>query len=360
MRAVVLTGHGGLDKLVFEPHWPLPQLQEGDVLVEVAACGVNNTDINTRTGWYAKDVRVDSGAGGLEGFGVADEGGWTESLAFPRIQGGDVCGRVVAAAPGVTAELLDRRVLVDPWLRDWAVPDDLDRCGVIGSERDGGFADYVAVPSENVHPIDSLLSDVELASFPIASIAAVNMLDRAGVTAGDYVLVTGASGGVGSAVVQLARALGAAPIALCGREKMDAVRALGAVAAIPRDTRDLRDGLREATDRETVDVVIDVVGGSGWPGLIDLLRRGGRYCCSGAIAGPIVELDLRTLYLNDLTFTGATVPPPHLFAQLVRSIETGELAPVVAATFPLEALHAAQEAFLAKTHVGNVVIDLRA
>ena len=107
-------------------------------------------------------------------------------------------------------------------------------------------------------------------------------------------------------------------------------------------------------------MVIDVVGGSGWPGVIDLLRRGGRYCCSGAIAGPIVELDLRTLYLNDLTFTGATVPPPHLFGRLVRSIETGELAPVVAATFPLEALHAAQEAFLAKTHVGNVVIDLRA
>jgi NADPH:quinone reductase-like Zn-dependent oxidoreductase len=112
-----------------------------------------------------------------------------------------------------------------------------------------------------------------------------------------------------------------------------------------------------ATGRETVDVVLDVVGGPGWPALIDALRRGGRYGGSGAIAGPLVDLDLRTLYLNDLVLHGATVPPPGLFGQLVKSIENGGIRPVVSASFPLEDLRAAQEMFVAKRHVGNIVID---
>jgi NADPH:quinone reductase-like Zn-dependent oxidoreductase len=353
MRAVVLTGHGGLDKVAFESAWPRPEPNEGEVLIEVHACGVNNTDVNTRIGWYAQEAGAGSGA-------EVEAGGWTGSLHFPRIQGADVCGRVVAVGHGATAELLGRRVLVDPWLRDWDAPLDLDRCGYLGSERDGGFADFVSVPTQNVHPVDSPLSDVELASFPTASITAENMLEHVGVEAGEDVLVTGASGGVGSALVQLARGRGAKPIAICSREKSEAVRALGAAAVVDRDERDLRHALCEATGRGTVDVVADVVGGERWPSLIDVLRRGGRYVCSGAIAGPMVELDLRTLYLADLTFVGATVTAPHLFGDLVRAIERGELRPTVAATFPLEQLRAAQQMFLAKRHVGNIVIDLRA
>jgi len=360
MRAFVLTGHGGPEKLVYEEAWPVPELRAGAVLIAVSACGVNNTDVNTRTGWYAKEVTLGSGAAGRDGFGVAEGGGWRTSLNFPRIQGADICGRVVAVAPEASGELLGRRVLVDPWLRDWQEPLALDRCGYLGSERDGGFADYVSVPAENVHPIESTLSDLELASFATASSTAANMLDRARVTEDEYVLITGASGGVGSALVQLTRSRGARPIAICGRAKAEAVRALGAVAVLPRDEGDdLVKPLIDATGRETVDVVVDIVGGPGWPRLIHLLRRGGRYCCSGAIAGPIVALDLRTLYLNDLTFTGATVTPPHLFGELVRAIERGELSPVVAANFPLQELHAAQEMFLAKRHVGNIVIALR-
>ena len=111
----------------------------------------------------------------------------------------------------------------------------------------------------------------------------------------------------------------------------------------------------QAIGRGTVDVVADVVGGEGWPALIEVLVRGGRYTCSGAIAGPIVEFDLRTFYLNDLVFTGATIIPPGLFANLVGYIERGEIKPLLAKTWPLAELREAQDAFLAKAHVGNFV-----
>jgi NADPH:quinone reductase-like Zn-dependent oxidoreductase len=357
MRAVVLTGHGGFDKLAFADDWPAPEPAAEEVLIEVGACGVNNTDVNTRTGWYAPQVDTASSAGADGGFGV-EEGGWSEPVAFPRIQGADICGRVAGLGEGVRADVVGQRVLVDPWLRNRDDPAAPEGCGYLGSERDGGFADYVSVPFENVYVVESPLSDVELASFPTPALTAENMLERAQVAESEIVLVTGASGGVGTALVQGIRRRGATPIAVCSRDKAEAVRALGAAAVIERDTRELEAALRRGAGLDRIDVVADVVGGPGWRSLIQLLRRGGRYVCSGAIAGPIVELDLRTIYLNDLTLFGATVPPPHLFGKLIRAIESQAFQPVVAATFPLEQVPAAQELFLAKGHVGNIVIDV--
>ena len=122
------------------------------------------------------------------------------------------------------------------------------------------------------------------------------------------------------------------------------------------EPEDLRAALEQATGRSEVDVVADVVGGPLWPQMIGALSRGGRYTCAGAIAGPIVEFDLRTFYLNDHTYTGATIVPPGMFQDLVGYIERGEIRPLLAKTWPLTELHAAQEAFLQKAHVGNFVI----
>ena len=363
MRAVLLTGHGGLDKLEFRPDWPVPKPGPGEVLIRVGACGLNNTDINTRTAWYAKSVREGTTAeGGAKGFsGVSDAGDWGGSgITFPRIQGADVCGRIESLGEGAPESLLGRRVLIDTWLRDWDDPLNLDRTGYFGSERDGGYAEFTTAPVANVHPIESGLSDIELATFATSGVTALNMLNRGGVGAGDRVLIPGASGGVGSALIQLCRARGAVPIALCGEAKADAVRAVGAEEVLPRAPADLAAALRQATGHDRVDVVADVVGGPLWPQLIAVLRRGGRYTCAGAIAGPIVELDLRTFYLNDLTFTGATIVPPGVFADLVGIIARREIRPLVAATYPLEQLREAQTAFLAKGFVGNIVIDLEA
>jgi NADPH:quinone reductase-like Zn-dependent oxidoreductase len=177
------------------------------------------------------------------------------------------------------------------------------------------------------------------------------MLARAAVTAGEVVLVTGASGGVGSAAVQLARRRGARVIALAGGSKAAQVAELGAQRVLPRDA-----DLRAALGPESVDAVIDVVGGAQFPGFLDLLRPGARYAVAGAIAGAIVPLDLRTLYLKDLRLLGCTIPEPRVFEDLVRYIEAGAIRPLVDRTFPLRAIAEAQRAFLEKRHTGKIVL----
>ena len=188
-------------------------------------------------------------------------------------------------------------MLVDPVLRP--ADGSLENVGYVGLERDGGFAEFVTVPASNASRIESALTDVELASFPCAYGTAENLLTRANVVQGEVVLVTGASGGVGSAVVQLARLRGARVIAVTTRDKARDVLALGAQQTVERSAN-----LVHALGRESVDVVVDVVGGDAFTGLLDVLKRGGRYAVAGAIAGPVVPLDLRTLYLKDLTSAG--------------------------------------------------------
>jgi len=342
MRAVLLTGHGDLDRLVLDPAHPTPAPGPGEVLVRVDACAVNNTDVNTRVGWYAQSDD--------------DAGSWDGAIGFPRIQGADICGVVAAVGAGVAHERISERVLVDPWVHDPDHPGDLLRARYVGSELDGGYADFAVVPAVNAVPVDAPLSAVELASFPTAAETALDMLRRAAVAPGERVLVTGASGGVGAYAVQLACALGAEPIGVCQPQKAELVRQLGAIATIDRGVA--ADAALEAQGLGPVDAVLDVVGGDAWPSLLDALARGGRYAVSGAIAGPHVDLDLRTLYLRDLTLIGATVSAPEVFRELVGLIERGAIRPLIAATYPLEAVHDAQRAFVGKAFVGKIVLDV--
>ncbi len=360
MTAALTKGHGGLDMIEVRDDVPVPTPMAGEVLIRVAACGANNTDINTRTAWYSRSVTDGTSAeGGALGFDAIDTDGasWGRGgIKFPLIQGADVCGEVVALGEGVLVDLLGKRVIIDGWLRDWDDPLNMDKCGYYGSECNGGYAQYAIAPINNVHAVESDLSDVELATFSTSYITAENMLRRADVGDGDVVLIPGASGGVGSALIQLCQRRGAIPVAMSGASKREQVAALDPAAVLDREPADLGSALRDAIGRDTVDVVADVVGGSMFTQFLEVLVRGGRYTCAGAIAGPIVDLDLRTFYLKDLTFTGATIIPPDLFQSLVGYIERGELKPLVGATFDLKDIHAAQEAFLAKKHVGNIVI----
>jgi NADPH:quinone reductase-like Zn-dependent oxidoreductase len=341
MKGVQLTGHGGLDTLVFRDDVPVPTPGPRDVLIKVSAAGVNNTDLNTRIGWYSKSNH--SGA----------DAGWTGApIRFPRIQGADVCGRVVAVGAEVDPGFRDARVLVEPCLFEVGGKE-LEQPWYFGSECDGGFAEYTVVAARHAHRIDSMLSDIELASFPCSYSTAENLLTRAGVGADDLVLVTGASGGVGSAVIQLARARRARVIGITSPAKSGRIRALGAERTLERDADVL-----EALGNNSVDVVIDLVAGPQWPQLLEVLRPFGRYATSGAIAGPLVELDMRTLYLKDLTLFGCTVLGQEVFPNLIRRIEAGAVSPLVAETFPLRELAAAQQQFAAKRHVGKLVIDV--
>lgn len=352
MRAMVTMGHGDLDQMVLHEDWPCPNPAPDEVLIRVRACGLNNTDVNTRSGWYSKTVTDATTGGAFEDVSEDDPTWGGAPITFPRIQGADVCGEIVAVGENVDPSRIGGRVITDGWLRDANDPGDMNKTGYFGSERDGGFAEYTTTPSCNALAVQSDLSDAELATFSCSYSTAEGMLTRARVDANDTVLVPGASGGVGGALVQLAKRRGARVIAMASEAKHEDVVLLGPDVILPRAPNDLR----AALGNEKITVVADVVGGPYWPMLIDVLERGGRYTCSGAIAGPIVELDLRTFYLRDLTFAGSTVITPEVMPNLIRYIENGEIKPALAATYPLDQLRDAQAAFIAKKHTGNIVV----
>ena len=348
MMAVVTRGNGGYDQLDY-CEVQLPQIGQGEVLLRVLAAGVNNTEINTRLGWYSSSVTKGTDSTSNDAPTVREDGGWNEKTPFPFIQGTDCCGEVVAAAADIDQTLLGSRVLVRACMRPngFGVMDNI----WMGSDFDGAFAQYVKVPASEVFVVDCDWSDAELATLPCAYGTAENMIHRAKVASGMTVVVSGASGGVGSAAVQLAKRRGAKVIGIAGKSKHEKVSSIGAESVLARD-----DDPAQMLVKESVDVAVDNVAGSGFPSMLDVLKRGGTYVSSGAIAGPLVELDMRTFYLKDLNLIGCTAWDEPVFSNLVSYVERGEIKPLLEATYPLKDIARAQKQFLKKTHVGKVVL----
>jgi NADPH:quinone reductase-like Zn-dependent oxidoreductase len=351
MKAVVTTGIGGYERLEYRDV-PTPVPARGEVLLQVLAAGVNNTEINTRIGWYTSSVTegTAAAASAAEGESAGRRGsGWNDATVFPLIQGSDCCGRVVDMGAGGEVRALGARVLVRACMRLRGASS-MDSTWM-GSDFDGAFAQYVKVPASEVFPVRCDWSDAELGSIPCAYGTAENLLLRARLTGGEQVLISGASGGVGTAAVQLAKRRGAVVTAIAAHSKGAALRALGADRVLDRSAN-----IVGILGENAVDVVVDNVAGPAFPDLLRVLRRGGRYVASGAIAGPLVTLDMRTLYLKDLTLMGCTAWEQDVFPNLIRYIEQGEIRPLVAKTFPLARIAAAQREFLEKNHVGKFVL----
>jgi NADPH:quinone reductase-like Zn-dependent oxidoreductase len=348
MAAVQLVGHGGFDKLRYSEAVPVPQPSAGEVLIRVAAAGINNTDINTRIGWYSAKSSESTEAAIRSG-AAPETGDWSGAgLAFPRIQGADVCGHIVKVGSAVPVSRLGERVIVQSCLRS-LTQDNFTPW--LGSERDGGFAQLVCAPALDTYHVACELSDAELAAVPCAYGTAENLISRAGLSAGETVLITGASGNVGLAAIQLAKRRKAQVIAIAAREKFRELESIGADRCIARG-----DDLIAALRPGSIDVAIDVVGGPQWPGLLDLLKTRGRYAVSGAIAGPMVDLDLRKLYLKDLTFFGGTAQDANVFPDLVGYLRRGEIRPLVSNQYALREIVAAQEDFLSKKQIGKIIL----
>ncbi|WP_245295174.1 alcohol dehydrogenase family protein [Manganibacter manganicus] len=346
MAAVQLIGHGGLDKLVYNTGVAVPQPAAGEVVVKVTACGMNNTDVWVRQGAYGTEE--DAAA-------VSTWRRQGNTLTFPRIQGTDTVGTIAAVGQGVPASRIGERVMVDfsIYNRD---DDSLADIDYMGHGRDGGYAEYQALPAENAHVVNTGLTDIELATFCCAYLTGEQMIERAALKAGERVLVTGASGGVGSGIVQLARARGAIPYAVVGKGKEEAVCAIGAEAVITRGVPDLPAAVAEATNGQPIDVVADLVGGPMFNDLLRILRAEGRYTTAGAIAGPVVQLDLRTMYLKQLQLNGSSQGTRGDFRRIVRYIEEGRLKPLVGGVYRLSDFHHAQTDFMAKDFVGKLVV----
>lgn len=346
MAAVQLVGHGGLDKLVYNTEAPVPRPVPGEVLIRVTACGMNNTDVWVRQGAYGTE---DDPAA------VSSWRRQGNTLTFPRIQGTDTVGHVVAVGVDVDARRIGQRVMVDLSIynRD---DDSLADIDYMGHGRDGGYAEYMALPAENAHVVDTDLTDIELATFCCAYLTGERMIENARLAAGERVLVTGASGGVGSAIVQLARARGAIPYAVAGAGKEQAVLDIGAKAVVTRGDGDLVEAVNRATGSAPIDVVADLVAGPMFNDLLKILRPEGRYTTAGAIGGPVVQLDLRTLYLKQLELHGSSQGTRGDFRRLVRYIEDGKIRPLVGGVYKLSEFHLAQTDFMAKGFVGKLVV----
>ena len=351
MHAVMLTGHGGIDMLVYKTDVEVPLPKPDEVLIRVKASGVNNTDINTRIGWYSKSVTSDTNKGGASGLEDAkkNDSSWSgKPLKFPLIQGADVYGEIVKVGSDISPKRIGESVLVRTMQENPHTSE--KNCWTLGSECNGGFAQYTAVRSSEVFVINSDWSDTDLGSIPCAYSTAEGLLHRAKLEK-ETILITGASGGVGSAAIQLAKLRDATVIAQCAVEKKEEVIQIGADKIVFRNS----DLLKEI-GRDAVDIVIDLVGGPKWTQLLDILKPGGRYATSGAIAGPIVKLDLRTLYLKDLTLYGCTFQSKEVFRNIIKYIEENKIKPLVAKSYPLKEIKNAQLDFLSKKFTGKLVL----
>ncbi|MGW5969495.1 zinc-binding dehydrogenase [Streptomyces sp. NPDC055186] len=341
MRAVRITGHGGPEVLeLTEVAVPAPRA--GEVLVRVGAVALNNTDLWTREGAYGRpgDPKALSG--------------WRGPIDFPRIQGADVAGRVVAGGPDVDGSLVGRRVVVDPAIYDTEGPD-ANPVGLMGSERDGGYAEYVTAPAERVHDVtESPLTDDQLATLPTAYGTALGMIERGRLREGETALVSGASGGVGLALVQIARARGARVLAISSGPKIDAVHGAGAHEVVDR-AGNVVEQIRAAAP-EGIDVALDVVAGELVSEGLPLLREGGRWVVAGALGGYDVSFDVRRLYLHNAQVIGSAMHTPTHFGLLMDLARRAEVQPVVAAMFPLEQAARAQEELARRGHVGKIVM----
>jgi len=348
MKAVVTTGNGGYEKLSYQDV-PIPEPGPGEVLLRVLAAGINNTEINTRLGWYSASVTDSTADQQHSSEQQLADGGWNEATPFPLIQGTDCCGEVVSAYAVESEHLIGKRILVRACMRPHGYDD--YRNVWMASDFDGAFAQYVVVPAAEVFPVQCDWSNEELATIPCAYGTAENMLHRTGVERHHHVLIAGASGGVGSATVQLAKCRGATVTAICSASKADAVRAIGADNIIDRDQ-----DLVQTLGNSSIDVVVDNVAGDTFPAMLKVLKPGGKLVSSGAIAGPIVALDMRDLYLKDIQLIGCTAWDEPVFSNVIRYIEQREIKPLLAKAFDLKDIVQAQQEFMQKQHVGNFVL----
>ena len=359
MSAMLLTGHGGIDKLIYRQDVPTPSPARGEVLVQITATAKNNTDRKAREGLYPTKDK-----GEVTSFQI----GGSPTLTFPRIQGADVVGRVVAVGDSVSAERIGKRGLLDFNLYPDSRHDINLAPDYYGHGADGGFAEYIAVPVDQFHTVNNPdLADAELAAMGMCSYqTALHMLNAAGVTAGERVLVTGASGGVGTALIQLCRIMGAIPYALSTPDKAQALIELGAAAVLDRSAmQSFTDKVRAVTDGHPFDAVMDLIGGEMTDRFIDSMifdmkRRASypRLSIAGASGGNLSEILWTRIYLYQVQIFGVSHGTRDEAEQLVAWIRSGQLKPVLHAAFKLSDLRDAERYFVDRgsNFLGKIVI----
>jgi NADPH:quinone reductase-like Zn-dependent oxidoreductase len=340
MRAIVFDKFGGPEVLELRDV-PQPALRPDEVLVEVKACGINHLDLWVR--------------GGLAGL----------DPEMPHILGSDVAGLAAAVGAAVRHVKLGDKVLVLPTLSCGVCPaclageDNLCRQhDVLGRRRNGGYAEQVAVPGVNCLPHPANLSFEQAAAVPLVFLTAWHMLvGRARVQPGDDVLVVGASGGVGSAAVQIAKLFGARVIATAGSpERARRARELGADEVIDHASEDVAARARALTGKKGVEVVVEHVGGPLFEAAVAALARNGRLVTCGATIGQRATLDLNLLFGRHLSLLGSWMGRRAELVEVLEFVSAGRLRPLVDLVLPLDRARQAHERIEARQMFGKVVL----
>jgi NADPH:quinone reductase-like Zn-dependent oxidoreductase len=339
MKAARFHAHGGPDVLVYEEA-PDPIARQGEALVRVRACAVNHADLFQRRG--VERARI----------------------PLPHISGADVAGEIVASSdkdlgPG-------RRVLLQPGLscgrceaclagRDNECP----RYDVLGCRSDGGYAELVRVPLQNLVPIPDAIGYLEAAAFPLTFLTAWHMLvTRAALVAGEDVLVLGAGSGVGQAAIQIAWLHGARVFATAGSTaKMARARELGAYEVIDHYTQDLPGAVQRMTNGRGMDVVVEHVGQATWDRSVRCLARGGRLVTCGATTGHDARIDLRFLFSREYSVLGCSMGTKAELLRAAQFFFAGRLRPVVDCSFPLAEAAEAHRRLERHEHFGKIVLE---
>lgn len=342
MRAILFNHHGGLEVLKYS-EIPTPKIREDEALIEVEACGLNHLDIWVRQGMPGVQIPM------------------------PHIPGCEMVGKVEKLGSKVTHVKKGQRVLVSPGISCGQCPncqagrDSLCReFKIVGLQINGGYAERSAVPGRNLIPVSNKLKPEEWAAVPLVFLTAWHMLvTRAGLKAGESVLIQAAGSGVGSAAVQVAKLSGATVFATVGSdEKLKKAKALGVNWVINYNKRDFAEEIQRLTEGRGVDVVFEHIGPATWRDSMKCLARGGRLVTCGATTGPLVELDLRFFFTRELSVMGCYLGGRQELEQVLALTEQGRLKPVIDTVFPLKEAIKAQATMHSRNFFGKLVLKV--
>ena len=328
MKAIRIHEDGGPEVLVYEDV-PDPEPAEDEVLVELRAASLNHLDV-----WIRKGM---------------------PSVPKPRILGADGAGVVEALGDGVTGFELGERVVLNPGIETGG-----GRIHVIGEHGDGTNAELIALPATNVHPIPESLSFEEAAAFPLVFETAYRMLvTRAALRDGEWVLAWGIGGGVSTAALAIAKALGARVFVTSSSDaKLERARELGADATVNHATGDVKAAVQEATEGRGIDVVVENVGEATWATSLQIAAPGGRITVCGATTGPNPPAALHRIWWKQLSILGSTMGTGEDFAGAYELVTSGRARPVVDSVLPLEEIRAAHERLEAGEQLGKIVLKI--
>ncbi|MEX0935427.1 MAG: zinc-binding dehydrogenase [Gemmatimonadota bacterium] len=339
MRAAIFSEHGGPEVLRIADV-DVPEPGPGEVRIRVRASALNHLDL-----WVRRGLPIET--------------------TMPHIGGSDIAGRVEAVGPGVEGVPEGTRVVVDPvlgweWVEGVERGEDFPapRFRLIGEHTQGGFAEYAVVPAANLLQVPDEVSFETAAAAGLVFVTAWRALvTRGGVRAGESVLVTGGSGGVATAAIQIAARSGARVCVLTsGKENAERVRELGAEVVLDRTEGSIAEVLEDGLGKATIDLALDSVGEPAWDGLIRVLKVRGRLVSIGATAGPKPGIDLRHVFWKQLSILGSTMGSPAEFRQVMRLVFRGAFRPVVDAILPLEQVEEAHRRLEAGDVFGKLVL----